>query len=358
MALVSYSESEGSDEEEPWPQTTTNTQPTTNPETKLTVDKSKPRKIRVSLQETQTEPPINGGLDGEPAHKRPKVGGGFSGFNSMLPAPKRDIQSASETKAATIGSSTKVFNLKTGAEPGFNRASDAELRQQLRERDNGQVEGGLAVQTGAEQDVARTRQESELRSIASPPLSKQGNAMLFKPLSVARSAQRRKTPAKLSAVVPASQLQLDKAALAPHASPAVPKVHLFSISTSDEPFQKSNMDKGIYEPIMDQEIEGSDEIDPIHAIATDKAAGSHDPNSQTISDNSSQSLDSIAADLNLSASAKRQLLGRNHKDAAKSPLLSSTSTPIKSMRQTNCFVPQVSMSSIILSEPLHQESTV
>lgn len=322
MALVSYSESEGSDDEKPQSPTTINTQPsttkpTTKSDTKFTVDKSNPRKIRVNLQEIEANAPAHGGSDEEPARKRPKIRAAISDFNSMLPAPKRDTQSASGAKAAVVGVSRKVFSLKTGAEPGFSRDSDEKLRQQLGERGNDLVAGGLAVKLGEEQDTAGTMRQSALPSDNPPSLPKQGNAMLFKPLSVARNAQKKKPQAKMSAVAPASQLQLDKAASTPSASSAVPKVNLFSIGNADVPLEEPNTHKAVYEPMVDQGTEGSEEIDPILAIAADGTAGSYDPISQILTDNSSQSLDSIAADLNLSASAKRQLLGRNHKNAAK-----------------------------------------
>ena len=92
MALVSYSDSEESGDEEPQKSSKQNgsalgsAQPTAN----FAVDKTNPRKIRVNLQETKADPPNNvGAPDEEPASKRQRTGGGaFSGFNSMLPAPK------------------------------------------------------------------------------------------------------------------------------------------------------------------------------------------------------------------------------------------------------------------------------
>src|SRR5271156_4936681 len=182
MALVDYSDSEESENEQPQP-----SQPKTAPKvtvppitTKFAVDKSNPRKIRINLQETELLQPTQCGTDGEPAAKRPRIGAGaFSGFNALLPPPKRDAEQKMST--ATAGKQPrKVFSLKTGAEPGFSRESDAELRELF-----------------AEQDVTRHESESLSSAFTNRPATsemmvtqkpqssvpKTGNAMMFKPLS-------------------------------------------------------------------------------------------------------------------------------------------------------------------------------
>lgn len=56
---------------------------------------------------------------------------------------------------------------------------------------------------------------------------------------------------------------------------------------------------------------------PYDGIPDDSTADKAGLTSNKSSATPTQSLDSIAADLNLSASARRQLLGRNHRDASK-----------------------------------------
>jgi hypothetical protein len=153
MVLVAYSESEGSEDEKAQTQARKETHPsTTKQDSKFTVDKSNPRKIKVNLQETKAEATNGGryggpdGPDGEPAAKRPRIGGGggFSGFNSMLPAPKRDTQTTNGARIASKGTARKVFSLKTGAEPGFSRESDAELKELFAGQDTDIVGAELA----------------------------------------------------------------------------------------------------------------------------------------------------------------------------------------------------------------------
>ena len=99
MALVSYSDSEASDSE----QETKVTQPSNKSQAptpanppksssgaNFVVDRSNPRKIRVALPDIKPENHTADDEDG-PARKRVKIGGGgaFSGFNALLPPPKR-----------------------------------------------------------------------------------------------------------------------------------------------------------------------------------------------------------------------------------------------------------------------------
>src|SRR5579871_1138739 len=79
MALVSYSDSEESGDEELQKSSKQNgsalgsAQPTAN----FAVDRTNPRKIRVNLQETKADPLSNvGAPDGEPSPKRQRTGGG------------------------------------------------------------------------------------------------------------------------------------------------------------------------------------------------------------------------------------------------------------------------------------------
>lgn len=309
MALVGYSDSEGSEDEKP--QTKVD-KPAPKPSSALpnanfAIDRANPRKIQVKLQDL----PANGTGrdDGEPARKRPRVGGGaFSGFNAMLPAPKRESDNKSMAKPAA----RKVFSLKTGAEPGFSRESDAELRQLFAEQ--GAASGQKDERTTADDDDTipsiPKKAPIEVKDSKDPPT--RGNTFMFKPLSVARNNKKpkRKGDATKSAV-PRS---LDSAATATSNAMATPsrsmedpepaqqakKVSLFSMGGEPEPvahLQPQEDEDEIIE-VLDEPFE--DGMSSAPPPLPEANMYNQDP----------QSLDAIAADLNLSKADRRQLFGR------------------------------------------------
>ena len=318
MVLVAYSESEDSEDEKPQaPAKKDIPASSTKPDNKFIVDKSNPRKIKVNLQEVNTEIPTNGGADGEPAPKRPKIGGGFSGFNSMLPAPKRDTPTGNGTKSGADGTARRVFSLKTGAEPGFSRESDAELKELFAEQTTHPLRAHMGDINGDGNEKSEADRRLTLsQPSASPPLG-QSNALMFKPLSVARNTKKKKSAPKSSASATTTQEQLSKSAPELQASAAAPKVKLFSIGNADVPSDAANIQQSEYEPLVYQGATEDDAFDrpsdetEVTTIVLDTATTTDTAEGPT------QSLDSIATDLNLSASAKRQLLGRNHKNASK-----------------------------------------
>ena len=318
MVLVAYSESEGSEDEKPRPQARKESQPpTTTSDSKFTVDKSNPRKIKVNLQEIKAEAVTDGGPDGDRAPKRPKLGGGFSGFNSMLPAPKRDTQATNGSKISK-GPARKVFSLKTGAEPGFSRESDAELKELFAGQDTDAVVAELAGRTIDGDDKEGNDSTLNLPPVSEPAPPKQGNLIMFKPLSVARNTQKRKKPpARVSVPSPTTQAQPSNSATPPNTSATAPKVSLFSIGTRDEPLHDTAAQKAEYEPLLYQSTTRDEDLDLTSQHTQIPPAPYNPPPTTLPEDQPFQSLDSIAADLNLSASAKRQLLGRNHQNASK-----------------------------------------
>ncbi|RMZ90737.1 hypothetical protein DV736_g2034, partial [Chaetothyriales sp. CBS 134916] len=139
MALVDYSDSDASDSEQteaqqlpPPPPSPTKPATTSTSSTAKLVDKANPAKIRVQLGGSHNHLPSSHG--DEPAAKRPRTGGVFSGFNAQLPPPKRDADKG--PPAASKPAARKVFSLKTGAEPAFSRESDSELRHFFAEQDS------------------------------------------------------------------------------------------------------------------------------------------------------------------------------------------------------------------------------
>ncbi|KAB8272791.1 mitotic checkpoint regulator, MAD2B-interacting-domain-containing protein [Aspergillus minisclerotigenes] len=338
MALVSYSDSEGSDSEpetttKPTTQTTT-TKPTTTtaaPKPKL-VDSSNPRKIRVALDLKPEEKNDN---DDGPARKKAKIGGGgaFAGFNSFLPAPKRAAAPAAAEKKGSVGAGRKVFSLKTGATPGFDRGLDEESRNEwAMEQAGSSTPGGRGDDDGTIPKAGSLRDdggEGGLQMKKPEEVKLKGNPMMFKPLSVARGTQKKRkvvsskpveTAAEVSQGVKESVSEQSKpaaSASAPVQPPAPkPKVSLFSLGSSESAASVvpgPQAQSATYEPLVYTADTDAPEAGPeverepqVPAVASEPAT--------------TQTLDNIADDLNLSRSQRRHLFGRNA-DASKSRIL-------------------------------------
>ena len=350
MVLVDYSDSEHSDVEE---KSVANTAPKSKanpakPTFQKVVDRSNPHKIRVSLPEASDTSNGHEPNREEPAAKRVKTGSGpFSGFNSFLPAPKRSSTSikglaADGVRKGGIGSG---ISLKTGSVPGFTRepmpcmaAEDDEQPEPETGPYNTVQEPPEIAPTGGEIErvVASTKPEGEVKKVGSP--------MMFKPLSVARKPQKKKPPLASTTSTEASQ---SNGAIPPSKPP--PKKSLFSMGESEDIKSDNKEDHGEYRPLVyEAPTQQTTPESPPHQVesqvpehdttATAVAhltpprpppppAPAHPPHPDTPApagahltppspDPSPQSLSSIAADLNLSASAKRQLLGRQHNNKA------------------------------------------
>jgi hypothetical protein len=340
MALVSYSDSEASDSE----QETKVTQPSNKTQAptpanppkpasgaNFVVDRSNPRKIRVALPEIKPENPTADG-DDEPARKRLKIGGGgaFSGFNALLPPPKRTNVTA-EKDRKMAAPARKVFSLKTGAAPGFDREADEEFRREQAfdslagDGDDETIPkpGSLRSEQPADNNAAAAQVDGEKRE----EVKLKGNPMMFKPLSVGRASQKKKKqPAKAASSSPlptANETTASQSSQASNVLPAAqpappvpqkPKISLFSLSTEET--ATSNMPEpqaqaATYEPLVyTTDLEATPagpEPEPEPATAPSQPAAD-------------QTLDNIADDLNLSRAQRRQLFGRNA-DPSKSRIL-------------------------------------
>jgi hypothetical protein len=312
MALVSYSDSEGSGDEEPQKSSKQNGSALSSeqPAANFAVDKTNPRKIRINLQETKADPSSNvGAPDGEPAPKRQRTGGGaFSGFNSMLPAPKRDAQTR-DTSGFAKGQPRKIFSLKTGAERGFDRESDAELKRFFAEQHADTKTPGTN-ETDAEPLVSVS--QSNFNSASTSIAPKSGNPMIFKPLSVARKPPKKK-PSTNKATEAAPQARPAPYVASEGSAKPTPKVSLFSTGVDLPAHAQSAALTTEYQPLV-YEAAGGYEAEP-SADFTGDETHSGGPSNDTGHGESnapagSQSLDAIASDLNLSASTRRQLFGR------------------------------------------------
>lgn len=312
MVLVGYSDSEGSDDESaavPAPKAAT--KPAVG-STNFAIDKSNPKKIRVNLTESLSQP-LNTQTDGEPPAKRPRVGGGaFSGFNSMLPPPKRDnvpLKPADGSKAPA----RKVFSLKTGAEPAFSRDSDAELRDLFAESSGQHAD--------AQEDEADTIPAVIPKvAVAEPPRTiATGKPFMFKPLSVSRNGKKKKSASEISPATMAlahpiansgSQVQPTLHSYANSASlpESIPpkKVSLFSCGPTDA---RTTDDK--------PDFTNDEEDDEIIEVLEDDIPHTDVSSTAQASTNQPASLDDVASTLNLSAAERRQLLGRHNGNASK-----------------------------------------
>jgi hypothetical protein len=312
MALVSYSDSEGSSDGEPQKSSKQNGPAlgSTQLKANFAVDKTNPRKIRVNLQETKTNPSHNvAASDDEPAPKRQRTGGGaFSGFNSMLPAPKRDVQTR-DGSGSTKGQPRKVFSLRTGPERGFDRESDAELKQFFAEQ-HSDIKTPVTNMADAEPPASVSETNRNSASVAIAP--KSGAPMMFKPLSVARKPPKKK-PSTNTAKDTAPQAKPAPPVASEESAKPIPKVNLFSAG-SDLPNHTQSAASTteylplVYEATEENEAESSNDFigDKAYHGGPNDGTGHGESNAPAVS----QSLDAIASDLNLSASARRQLFGR------------------------------------------------
>lgn len=328
MALVGYSDSEGSgDEQTPAPKAPAKASTSTKPAFQKVIDRANPHKIKVTLPEASKAGPNEVEPDDGPPAKRAKVGGGvFSGFNALLPAPKRQIGSnAGASTGLRRGGLGSGVSLKTGAAPGFSRepmpAPDYEEESEGNTLgEDGRTTGGEGLE--ASSGIGTSSTSYRTNELMEEP-KKQGNPMMFKPLSVARKPHKKKQP-NVAAVPTAQPVNSPDPALPPRAAP---KISLFSLEKPEKEDTGSIGGPGAYQPLVDQasNMDATNQTNPSEDTSNENFHNDTEnttdflPTSSTESAPGPQSLDSIASDLNLSASARRQLLGRQRNNANGKP---------------------------------------
>lgn len=355
MGLVTYSDSETSDSEtdsKPRTQTAQEkkvpsasakpSKPASSSEFQPLVDRNNPRKIRVNLPEIKPE---NGGKDeeddGAPARKKPRVGaaGQFSGFNSLLPAPKRNTLSGAKGGAKDgndkkSAPAPKVFSLKTGATPGFDRSADAEMRQGFAQ--NGATDGDERDEDVTGISGENTAVSSTVEEKAEEPTTKK-SAMMFKPLSVGRNTTQKKRPAassenglsKSRGMNEHRNYEKDSSLSQQPEPPPKPKVSLFGFSKEEKTVPSSNLtSQGSYEPMVYSTglPTSTTEADDTQLDVSAHETGSQMP--MAPGPNEPPTLNSIADDLNLSRAEKRHLFGRNAKSSFTDSTTSSSAPRI------------------------------
>ena len=226
MALVNYSDSESSDAEVqsvPAPALAPPPKTTAKPNFHKVIDRSEPRKIKIDLPTIQPESSQRN--DEERPAKKARTVGAFSGFNSLLPAPKR--------ATATNGPKPGV-SLKTSSEAAFSRAPVV-AADMGGEQDKG-VSGGASdeVVGNADAGLGVGDEKAEAKIV--------GKATRFKPLSVTN----RKRPVKKTKAMEGIDADADGSAAEPslaHISkqvdepappPPKPKKSLFSVPQDEQ----------------------------------------------------------------------------------------------------------------------------
>lgn len=298
MGLVDYSDSEGSDAE-PVPAAAPKSAPA-KPTFQKKIDRSEPKKIKVDLPTIKPEP---GQQDEEPRPaKRARTSGAFSGFNSMLPAPKGRVQSGPKPGVS----------LKTSSEAAFSRTTvDSE-----RGAETAGGEDRALLGAGPSTEKAAVEQEPKIV----------GKTTKFKPLSVANNKKKPTKRPKLqesvgmngsssNGAVPSKPAAATEPPPEPVAAPQEPapkpKRSLFSVQNDESGDLPAPNDATSYQSIL--ETASSHSRDPDH-----QPPGQPPANPPPSSNSNPNTLSSLATDLNLTPAQRRQLFGRgtaNAKDA-------------------------------------------
>lgn len=277
MALVNYSDSEASDTEAPPAAPAPKPATAPAPKPKL-INRTDSKKIKVDLPQIRPEP---GQRDGqEPAAKRAKTAGAFSGFNSLLPAPKRTGQNAPKPGVS----------LKTSSEAAFSRTPVPTLPE-------GEA-GGENTLEGHEKDTSSENKEEQPKPVGKPTR--------FMPLSVANAKKKKPRPvAKASTAdssISSSHASTKQTIPQPNAKagePPKPKPKASLSSFGSQDTAPSETPTGEYKPEFT-----SYEPDPtVEAESTNAAPNPAPTTSNTLSD--------VASDLDLTPAQRRQLFGRN-----------------------------------------------
>jgi hypothetical protein len=273
MALVNYSDSEDSGNEAP--AAAPAAKPTTSAKPKL-INRTESKKIKVELPQIRPEP---GQQDAqEPAPKRARTAGAFSGFNSLLPPPKKTGQNAPRPGVS----------LKTSSEAVFSRTPVPTLP---RGDDGDRDDSGL----GRPSLPVAVEKEEEPKTIGKPTR--------FMPLSVANKKKKKPIVPKAPVVketppVAAKQDAPQGTTQTEEPSKPKPKVSLFSFGGADTaPVEKPNTG---YQP----EFTNPDATTPAEETATNQQTQIPAPS------NSNNTLSDIASDLDLTPAQRRQLFGR------------------------------------------------
>ncbi|KAK1773816.1 mitotic checkpoint regulator, MAD2B-interacting-domain-containing protein [Copromyces sp. CBS 386.78] len=301
-------------------------------------------KIIVNLGSAGTGPESKPAEDEPPAKRAKTTGVGasrFSGFGSFLPAPKKTAPAAStaSTSVSADNNSNRpkaLVNLKTGAEPAFSRTGN----------DNGDDGFGGSESTSGSGFSSALSLPAPKKTPAGPSIPEGqkaeedvklvGKPLMFKPLSVARKPQKKKAvtpkaPAAQSVgdkgpttTAPSSSAQ-DPTTAGQQVAPKRKQVSLFSMEEEEvTPTAAATSATGAYEPLFTAPDPSANYEHHENDVTGDYDAYTA-PTYNSAPSNAShqQSLSSIADDLSLNKTARRELFGRQrggkNKDAFEIP---------------------------------------
>lgn len=290
-------------------------------------------KIIVNLGNAGTDPDSKPTEDEAPAKRARTTGGGtsrFSSFGSFLPAPKKTAPAASiaSTSASTDSNSNRpkpLVNLKTGAEPAFSRTND----------DSGGGGIGESESTSASAFSSGLNLPAPKKTPAGPSIPEGqkseeevklvGKPLMFKPLSMARKPQKKKVVApkpptaaqsvgdKTSTTTATGPSAQDNVVTAQPAAPKRKQVSLFSMEEEEviPTATATTSATGAYEPLFSAP-DPSTNYEHHESDVTGNYDSYSAPTYNSAPSNAShqQSLTSIADELALNETARRELFGR------------------------------------------------
>jgi hypothetical protein len=314
MLLAGYSDSES--DTEPQPQ-----KPAPKPAFQKVVDRANPGRITLNLSATTQSRAPKDDIDAHaPPAKKQRMGGGFGGFNSMLPAPKKAVAKPPASDAAPgsrgLGRGLGAgVNLRTGAEPAFKREPKLDLdefdengnliKKQPMNKDDFRAMLNLPAPKSEKKPEVKLASPAETPVADSQPPPKA--APRFVPMSVGKGKKKKPVVAR-----PAIPTTSDKPATATTNQsnpteaaqpPRKPKVSLFGVS-QETTTPASEPSSGPYKPMMYGFDEDEDEEQD------DAAAFSAPAPTQYAPAPAHNNLTNAAEELNLSEADRRMLFGK------------------------------------------------
>jgi hypothetical protein len=319
MNLIAYSDSE-SDGEAP----ASAPAPKPAPKTfQKVVDRSNPGRIKLNLPGASSVPTDKDDIESEaPPAKKPRIGGGggLSGFNSMLPAPKK-----ANAKVPAVGATPGSrglgkglgagVNLRTGAEPAFKREPKLELeeydesgnviRKEPMKKDDFRALFNLPAPKLEQKGSPKTEPPAPASKATETAPAPKPAAPRFVPMSVGKG-KKKKPVAPRPAAAPAAENKPASAPAVEAQPPKKPKVSLFGVSQDEE--EPKATAGGAYQPMMYGFDEEEDDDDAPEDTAG--AQNTYQPAQYVPTPPAPSELTNIASELNLSEAERRQLFGK------------------------------------------------
>lgn len=331
MNLTAYSDSESDNDAPPAPKPVAKAAP--KPAFQKVVDRSNPGRIKVNLPGTtqQHAPKDDIEADAPPTKKARLGGGGLSGFNAMLPAPKKANPSANTPGTGAISAKRGLgkglgggVSLKTGAEPAFKREPRVEMdeydengnpinKEPMKKEDFRAMLNLPPPKT--ESKAESPREDIPASALPEPKLETEAApkpaAPRFVPMSVGKGKKKKPTISRPTVPKNDTSASITSTStpqpLLEEVKPVArkPKVSLFG-GVSDE--TKPTVERTShteYEPLL-YGIEDQDDRDNDgHTYMAQHVTYSAQPSAPAQS-----GLTGIASELNLSEAEKRQLFGK------------------------------------------------